>query len=253
MASLTPKSRSEEVTGAAMSEGMLNGAMVLIPSMAGLYGAMQNAKFRKVTNWQSRTAMTIMPALFAFALSSEHKLNHRKHEVAEETEHAMKSVQWAETQLRRQNTNKTKKAAKLREMYRQSILGSGVFLVDTPQLQTHHKAANFIQSNPFKCIAGIGLPAVAYIFMGQSGKEHLSFQLKILHTRVFGQAAIISTLLGIMGLKEMMDRRGKYVTEADIEARVLQMEHTRNNMLERLEYEANSRQQMTKRNLVKQG
>ena len=48
MASLTPKSRQNEVTEAAMNEGLLNGAMVLVPSLGGLYAAMQNAKFRKV-------------------------------------------------------------------------------------------------------------------------------------------------------------------------------------------------------------
>ena len=247
MVSLTPQKRSTEVTDAAMNEGMVNGTMVLIPSIAGVYGAyLKNAKFRKFTNWQSRTAIAIMPALFVFALTSEHKLNHRMHEVAEETEHAMKSVEWAERQLRResqlqQEPNKMKEAEELRKMYRQSVIASGVNVV--PELQTYHKVANYIQANPFKCIAGLGVPSIAYIYLGQSGKEHLSFQLKILHTRVFGQAAVICSLLGIMGLKEMMDRRGKYVTEGDIDARVRQMENTRNDMMERLEHEANIRQQ----------
>jgi hypothetical protein len=48
MVSLTPKSRSEEIIGVAMNEGYFNGTMVLLPSFAGLYAAMQNAKFVKV-------------------------------------------------------------------------------------------------------------------------------------------------------------------------------------------------------------
>lgn len=207
MTSLTPKHRSEEVTESAMSEGIMNAAMVMLPSMGGLYAAMQNATFRKVTNSQSRTALVIMPALFTFALTSELKMAHRMHEVAEETEHSMKSVEWAEHQLRRQQVSKSKESQDLRTMYRQAVMNSGIYVVDTPVLQTHHKVANFVQQNPFKCIAGIGLPAIGYIFMGQHGKEHLSLQLKILHTRVFGQAAVVCSLLGIMGLKEMMDRR----------------------------------------------
>jgi hypothetical protein len=48
MASLSPKDRKDEVTGAAMTEGVVNGTMVLMTSFGGLYAAMQNAKFRKV-------------------------------------------------------------------------------------------------------------------------------------------------------------------------------------------------------------
>lgn len=48
MASLTPDHRSEEVTGAAMSEGLTNGGIVLAPCLAGLYIAMKNPNFRKV-------------------------------------------------------------------------------------------------------------------------------------------------------------------------------------------------------------
>jgi hypothetical protein len=207
MSSLTPKHRETEVTDSAMSEGVINGVMVLLPTMGGLYGAMQNATFRKLTNWQSRTAIVIMPALFIFTLTSELKMGHRMKELSYETEHSMKSVEWAEQEVRRQEVTKSKEGQDLRAMYRQSVLNSGIYIVDTPELETHHKLANFVQQNPFKCIAGLGLPAVGYIFLGQNGDKNMSFQLKILHTRVLGQAAVLCSLLGIMGLKEMMDRR----------------------------------------------
>lgn len=42
---------------------------------------------------------------------------------------------------------------------------------------------------------------------------------------------------------------GKYITEADVEDRVRQMESTRNDMMERLEYEAKNRQRMLKKKL----
>ena len=159
----------------------------------------------KLTNWQSRTAMTIMPAFFVFALTSEHKLNHRMQEVAEENEHAIKSVEWAEKRHRQSTFSNDEQ--KLRQLYRQSVLNSGVQLVDTPELGMHHRMANYLVTNPFKIIAAIGVPAVAYIYYGRSGKNHLSFSLKILHTRVFGQFAVICTLLGVMGLKEYLDQR----------------------------------------------
>jgi hypothetical protein len=137
-------------------------------------------------------------------LTAENKLIHRMEEVADETDHAIHAVEWAERRLQ-----STKEDIKFHDLYRQSILDSHVQLVDG-ELGFHHKAANFVQANPFKCIAGIGVPAVAWIFAGEYGKPHVNMQLKILHTRVFGQFAVICTLLGVMGMKEMMDHR--YVT-----------------------------------------
>jgi hypothetical protein len=175
-----------------------------------------------------------MPALFAFGFTSENKMIHRIHEVASETEHNMATVEWAERQK-----HASQEEIQLHQLYRKAILDSGVRLVDTPELTTYQKAANYVQSNPFKCIAAIGVPSVAYIFYGQgqagAGKE--SLQMQLLHTRVFGQFAVICTLLGVMGMKEMMDRQGRYVTEDEIESRVAEMEATRTSMLTRAEYQ----------------
>lgn len=70
-------------------------------------------------------------------------------------------------------------------------------------------------------------------------------QLKILHTRVLGQFTVICTLLGVMGLKEMMDRQGKFITEAEVENRVLQMEKTRSDLIDRLNFQAQQQQQLS--------
>lgn len=143
-----------------------------------------------------------MPAMFAFAFTSENRLIDRMHEVAEETEHAIKTVEWAEHRHK-----ESAEDVRLHDLYREAVL-KNVRLVEGSELQLHHKAANYVQANPFKCIAGIGIPSVAYIFYGEGAtKPHQSLQLQILHTRVFGQFAVICTLLGVMGLKEMMDRR----------------------------------------------
>jgi len=230
MASLTPLSRSDEITGEAMNEGLVNGAMVFVPSLGAMYMALKNPTFRKITNVQSRTAMVLMPALFAFGFFSENKLIHRMEEVAQETEHNMKTVAWAE------HVKSIPQDMQLHDLYRKSVLDMGVRVV--PELTPYHHAANFIQLNPFKCIAGFGVPAVSMIYLGESRKTYLPQQLKILHTRVFGQATVIATLLGIMALKEMMDRSGRYVTEDQIEARVEEMKLTRQRMLFNIDNEA---------------
>jgi hypothetical protein len=91
------------------------------------------------------------------------------------------------------------------------LLWCGVMLYNTLFIasNTHSRSPSnsYVQSNPFKIIAGVGIPTVASIFYGQTEKAHVNMQMKILHTRVFGQFAVVCTLLGVMGLKEMMDRR----------------------------------------------
>ena len=148
---------------------------------------------------------------------------------------SIQTVAWAEKQK-----TASPHEVRLHDLYRESILQSGVRLVDTPTLSFYQKSANFVQSNPFKCIAAIGMPAVAYIYYGQGGKPGgpaESFQMRILHTRVFGQFAVICTLIGVMSLKEIMDRYGRYITEDDIEARIQEMESTRTTLMTRAEYQ----------------
>ena len=192
----------------------------------------------QVTNWQSRTALVIMPALFAFAFTAEQKMVHRMEEVAEETEHTIQSVQWAEQQYRSRPA--TGEDIQMHDLYRQAVLNSGsIHLVEGKTLGPHHQVANYVQANPFKVILGVGIPAVGAIFYGRTGKEHLSMQLKILHTRVFGQFAIICTLLGVMGIKSVMDHQGRFVTDEEVEQRVAEMQATRIRLLDRIN-EANS-------------
>ena len=96
----------------------------------------------------------------------------------------------------------------LRKLYRQSILENGhVNVVNGQQLQSYHQVANYVHDNPIKVLGGIGVPAVAMIFYGNNGKAHLNLQMKLLHTRVIGQFAVLCTLLSVMTIKEIMDRK----------------------------------------------
>lgn len=79
------------------------------------------------------------------------------------------------------------------------------------------------------------VPTVLYIFKGREGQQHLQFQMKVMHTRVFGQFAVITMLLTLMGFKEYMDRSGKFITEEEVQARVDQMRESRAELLLRLQ------------------
>jgi hypothetical protein len=130
----------------------------------------------------------------------------------------------------------------LSELYLQSVEQSGVNIVPGDTLRVHHRVANYVQANPIKSLAVMAVPTVATIFRGRSGKEHLDFSVKILHTRVFGQFATLSILLGVMGFKEFMDRHGRYITQAEADARVAEMKIVRQALLKRLNEERDERQ-----------
>lgn len=246
MPSLTPSHRSDEATGAATRDGIISGFLTLIPSTAAVYAAMKTSpKFVKVTNWQSRTALAIMPPFFMYALSAEKKLTHKMEEMATQTEHSKKVNEWA------QNSNIGNSAANVKgstnvggtterqllALYRQSVEESGVRIIPGDKLGIHHQSANFFQENPFKILAGLGIPTVLYIFHGRSDQKHLQLQSKLMHTRVFGQFAVISLLLSLMGFKTYMDSTGKFITQAEADQRVEEMRQMREELLKRIEHE----------------
>jgi len=241
MTSLTPLSEKERVTKNAFEEGLLNGLFTMIPA-AGIVFALtkQSPAFRLRTNVQARTAMVVMPGLFMFAITAEDKIVHDMKNMAREAQHAHDSVNWAENQLTATYEDQ-QQAAELSDLYKRAVYESGVRVVPGDSLSMQHIAANYVAENPFKVLASLAVPGVAWIFYGRSGQEHLTFGMKVMHTRVFGQFATISALLGVMGFKELMDRNGKYITEAEADARVEEMKQLRLSMMARLE--ANNRAQ----------
>eukprot|EP00581_Thalassiosira_minuscula_P009425 CAMPEP_0183707712 /NCGR_PEP_ID=MMETSP0737-20130205/4215_1 /TAXON_ID=385413 /ORGANISM="Thalassiosira miniscula, Strain CCMP1093" /LENGTH=281 /DNA_ID=CAMNT_0025935439 /DNA_START=212 /DNA_END=1057 /DNA_ORIENTATION=- len=246
-----------------MKEGFISGGLAAIPSCLAVYTAMNfSPKFVKATNWQSRTAMAIMPPLFAFAFSAEQKLVHSMHKMASEADHSKQMAEWSQQheleqhrqELQRMTTQKILAQPGMREegmfttekskdeehermileKFRESVVNSGVRVVEGDALGVHHRLANFWQENPFKILIAIGVPTVFFIFKGREGQKHLQTQMKVMHTRVFGQFAVISMLLTLMGFKEYMDRSGKFITEDDVQARVAQMQQSRAELMMRL-------------------
>ena len=172
MPSLTPSHRAAEATSAATLDGLMSGLLTLIPSSAAVYAAMRSSTtFVRSTNWQSRTALVIMPPFFMYALSSEMKLNHKMREMASEADHSREVSEWAEKQ--QQDTQKSvneksetltrKESAKegvtnrqLHALYKRSVEESGVRIVPGDTLNVHHMAANFLQEHPFKILTAAG-------------------------------------------------------------------------------------------------
>lgn len=178
-----------------------------------------------------------MPPLFVFGLTSEKKLEHQMKQMAHEG-----SIAWNEEQeaKRREELNNSIKSADqtkaMMDLYRSEVEASGVRIVPGDSLGLHHRALNYWQANPFKMLAAAGVPTVLYIFKGKSNQAHLQLQSKIMHTRVYGQLAVIGMLLGFMGVKTYMDTEGTFITEAQAEAKAREMAEKRNRLLSRIEF-----------------
>mmetsp|Transcript_29497 Transcript_29497/g.62605 ORF Transcript_29497/g.62605 Transcript_29497/m.62605 type:complete len:288 (+) Transcript_29497:173-1036(+) len=263
MSTLTSKD-AEATVLVAMKEGFISGGLTAIPSSLAVYAAMNfSPKFVKATNWQSRTAMAIMPPLFAFAAAAENKLIHTIHEKAGRKEHSKQMAEWTQEhelyehkkKLQKMSTQKILAQPGMEEgnltttggehdgeyegriaaKFRESVVNSGVRVVPGESLGVQHKIANFWQENPFKILAAVGVPTVFYIFKGREGQKHLQLQSILMQTRVFGQFAVLTMLLSLMGFKEYMDRSGKFVTEGEVQGRVAEMQQSRVELLMRLQ------------------
>jgi len=172
-------------------------------------------------------------------------------EMASESTHSRHVSEWAETKheddkhsLQRMETD-TGLEKKLHALYKQSVEESGVRIVPGDSLGVQHKVANFWQENPFKILAGLGVPTVLYIFRGKSDQK-MQLQTKLMHTRVIGQFAVISMLLGLMGFKTYMDSMGRYITQKEADYRVEEMKKMRADLLRRVEFDKKINQRREK-------
>lgn len=275
--SLTPREREQEVNALGIESGIMSAACALLPSSMGVYfGMKRSPTFLKYTNWQSRTALVIMPPLFMFSLAGEQKINHKMRQMAAEKDHANEVSQWSQKNMKLSkhdssssttslinNVNKNDKTSnpdeermktlsekldakvenmseeerskQLVELYRKSVENSGVRIVPGNSLGIHHKFANFWQENPFKMLTALSVPTIVYIFKGKTGQKHLQLQSMIMHTRVYGQGAVLIMLLTLMGFKAYMDSEGSFITEHEAQYRILEMKLAREKLLERLE------------------
>ena len=53
------------------------------------------------------------------------------------------------------------------------------------------------------------------IFKWKGGEKHLTTSMRVMHTRVIGQATVLGTLLIIMGFSDFMRRRGPFLEPED--------------------------------------
>lgn len=128
--------------------------------------------FRKSTGVSGRVALTIMPAMAAYALVYE------------------------KTMVRLQREYEFYGMDAVREK-------------PISHLAWYHKAANFSYTNPLVVLGGIGAPVVGGIFWYQNrGRATLQLGQKIMQTRVLGQFSVLGLLVATMVFRDYMSSRG---------------------------------------------
>ena len=95
-----------------------------------------------------------------------------------------------------------------------------VMAVKQKKLETlhwYHKFANSMYSNPFAYIGALSAPVILGVYWNQTrkGHEHLNFQHKVLHTRVFGQMSFLAIILSVMFFKDYMYNNGGLFIQHD--------------------------------------
>jgi len=86
-------------------------------------------------------------------------------------------------------------------------------------LPFYQRAANWCYYNQAVTLIGISVPAVLGIFKWKGGEKHLTTSMRVMHTRVIGQATVLGTLLIIMGFSDFMRRRGPFLEPEDEDGR----------------------------------
>lgn len=170
--SLPVEERRKLVTKISIQQGSwaaLQTSAVWLPTMAYLhYGKSGPAKFFQTSlNMSAKTAVTIMPILFAWGM------------VAEQVATRLANPQMFEHE-------------------------ADHGFVST--LPLHKRVANYVYDNPIRSLIMMGVPGVIAIFASKGGQNELSMSQRIMHTRVAGQFSVLALLVGTIGFHDYMHR-----------------------------------------------
>ncbi|OWY98898.1 hypothetical protein PHMEG_00030212 [Phytophthora megakarya] len=88
------------------------------------------------------------------------------------------------------------------------------------QLPLHKRVANFVYDHPYRSLATAGVPLVSGIFAYQATNHGIARSQQIMHTRIYGQAAVVALLLGSMAFHDYMAKRGRFEEDEEEETKI---------------------------------
>eukprot|EP01041_Mallomonas_annulata_P010933 gene10933-22825_t len=179
MTSVDPK--KEYILALSMTEGIKYGALATaIGGGVTLYGIKYVPWFNKSFSTSAKTSIPVMAGVFTWSLMYELTMNsaHRYPE------------RWGIDDP----TNLPDPSQVARKSEK--------------RLPFHHWVANTLYDNSFQFVGLAGVGLAAKIFRDQLQLQHITVSQRIMHSRVFAQAGILSILLPTMAFREFMERRG---------------------------------------------
>ncbi|GAB9467056.1 hypothetical protein Gpo141_00004415 [Globisporangium polare] len=85
------------------------------------------------------------------------------------------------------------------------------------QLKLYQRAANFVFDHPYKSLITVGVPFVGGIYAFQRTNTAIAASQQIMHTRIYGQGAVVVMLLSSMAFHDYMVKRGRFEVQEDDE------------------------------------
>jgi hypothetical protein len=82
-------------------------------------------------------------------------------------------------------------------------------------MPAHHRLVNAIHDHPFILAGGLSVPLAGVIFYRQMHLTQLTISQRIMHSRVYAQAGILSIVLATMAFKQYIDKTGRYPEPED--------------------------------------
>ena len=176
------RQKKEELIGSiALGEGIKYGTMSFVTvGGATVLATLRSQKFNKMMQISAKVSLPVMAGLFFFALKYEHSIS------------SMNRYPHLWEGLRGQNMEKYVKSGKVSTM------------------PIHHRVGNFLYDHPFVMVAGVGIPFVSVVLKQQLQLKHIKFSQRIMHSRVFGQAGILTMAMTIFAFRDWMDKRGRF-------------------------------------------
>ena len=145
---------------------------------AGAYFATKNSlNFAKYMSVSAKVSLPVMAGLFMYTLRYEHSIS---------------------------SMNRYPERWGLSD----EVIASGKVTVST--MPVHHKLLNALYDNTFSVILFTGAPFAGYVLSQQLKLTHLTLSQRVMHSRVFAQAGILTMALSTLGFREWMDKRGRF-------------------------------------------
>ncbi|KAG7391372.1 hypothetical protein PHYPSEUDO_004907 [Phytophthora pseudosyringae] len=177
-----PNQVRDAITWHAYTSGVKAGAVTAVAAAAAVLSANKYwPAFRNRLSVSGKTALVVSPFLGAFTIVAENRLMHGAHNP---------------------------------EMYLATMDGSYVApAAEKSQLKLWQKSANFLYDHPYRALITVGVPLVGGIYGYQHLNKGISASQQIMHTRIYGQAAVVVMLLSSMAFHDYMAKRGKFTVE----------------------------------------